>query len=199
MTRPTPPRPARLVDLPLVEVPHRAAWRDWLLANHGVSSGIWLAVGKKGHSVTSLTYEEAVEEALCFGWIDSTVNRLDEHRFKQLFTPRKPGSTWSRSNKSRVERLIEAGRMTPAGLASIDRAKVDGSWSFLDEVEELVVPPDLAAALAKAPGARDAFHVLPDSARKQLLYWIASAKRPETRGKRIAEAVRAAAEGRRLV
>jgi uncharacterized protein YdeI (YjbR/CyaY-like superfamily) len=192
--RPTRPR---LTDLPLVELPDRAAWRAWLEANHLSSPGIWLAVGKKGNSVTALTYEGAVEEAVRFGWIDSTVNRLDGHRFKQLFTPRKPGGTWSRSNKERVERLTAQGSMTPAGLAVVEAAKADGSWNQLDEIEDLVVPADLAAALdVGPPGTAAAFGALADSAKKQLLYWVASAKRPETRARRIDETVRAVAEGR---
>jgi uncharacterized protein YdeI (YjbR/CyaY-like superfamily) len=187
------PRPA---DLPLLEPHDRAAWRSWLEANHATSPGVWLAVGKKGNAVTSLTYEDAVEEALCFGWIDSTVNRLDGDRFKQLLTPRRPGSTWSRSNKERVARLIEKGRMTPAGVAPVEAAKADGSWNMLDDVEELIVPPDLAAALEGCPGAAARFEALNDSLKKQLLYWIASAKRPDTRERRVAKTVRAAIEGR---
>jgi uncharacterized protein YdeI (YjbR/CyaY-like superfamily) len=183
-------------DLPLVELPDRAAWRAWLQANHGSSQGIWLAVGKKGNGVTSLTYDEVVEEALCFGWIDSTVNRMDDDRFKQLLTPRKPNSTWSRSNKARVQRLAEQGLMTPAGLAAIETAQANGSWQMLDEVEALVVPEDLAAVLDSTPGATDGFESLGESARKMALYWIASAKRPETRAKRIARTVAAASQGR---
>jgi len=186
----------RLGDLPLVEPADRSAWRLWLIGNHAASSGIWLAVGKKGNSRTALTYEDAVEEALCFGWIDSTVNRLDADRFKQLMTPRKPGSTWSRSNKERVKRLIAEGLMTPAGLAAMEAAKADGSWTLLDDVEDLIVPPDLAAALEEVPTAAAFVAGLSDSLRKQLLYRIASAKRPETRAKRIAETARAAGEGR---
>ena len=117
-----------------------------------------------------------MEEALCFGWIDSTVNRLDAHRFKQLFTPRKPGGTWARTNKERVERLIAAGLMTPAGLAPIEAAKADGSWTLLDDVEGLVVPEDLASALHASPAAERGFHDLPDSQKKMALYWIQTAK-----------------------
>ena len=186
----------RLADLPLLEPKSRAAWRAWLEANHASSHGIWLAVGKKGNAATSLTYDHAVEEALCFGWIDSTVNRLDADRFKQLFTPRKPSSTWARSNKERVERLEVAGLLTDAGRAAIDAAKADGSWSLLDEVEALTIPEDLADALAADPAALCGFGELPNSVKKQALYWIQTAKRPETRTRRIAEVVRTAAEGR---
>ncbi len=185
-----------LADLPLVEPRSRAEWRAWLEVHHAESPGIWLAVGKKGNTVTTLTYEDAVEEALCFGWIDSTTKRLDDHRFKQLFTPRKPGGTWARSNKQRIERLIAQGRMTPAGLAPIEAAKDDGTWSMLDDVEDLVVPPDLAEALEAGPAAANNYTELADSKKKQLLYWIGSAKRPETRAERIANTVQALAEGR---
>ncbi len=185
-------------DLDLVEPGNRAEWRSWLEANHESSLGVWLAVGKKGNSRTTLTYDDAVEEALCFGWIDSIVNTLDDDRFKQRFTPRKAGGTWSRSNKIRVERLIAEGLMTPAGAASVERAKADGSWTSLDDVEGLVVPDDLGAALAAEPGADRGFADFSDTARKMALYWIASARRPETRSKRLTEVVRSAAEGRPL-
>ena len=185
-----------LNDLPLVEPASRAEWRAWLEANYDSCPGIWLAVGKKGGSRTTLTYEQAVEEAVRFNWIDSTVNRLDEHRFKQFFTPRRPGSNWSRSNKERVERLRAQGLLKPVALAAVEAAKADGSWNQLDDVENLVMPADLDAALAEQPDARAAFELLSTSQRKLALYWIVSAKRPETRAKRIAETVRAAAEGR---
>ena len=185
-----------LNDLEFVEVESQAEWRAWLESNGATSPGIWLAVGKKGNTRTTLTYEQAVEEALCFGWIDSTVKRVDEHRFKQLFTPRKRGSTWSRSNKIRVEKLIAEGRMTPAGLAPIEAAKADGSWSSLDDVENLVVPEDLVAALDTNGDAACGFGAMSASQRKMALFWISSAKRPETRARRIAKTVEAATEGR---
>jgi uncharacterized protein YdeI (YjbR/CyaY-like superfamily) len=193
---PRRPKPASSADLAFVEPSSRAEWRAWLEANHATSPGVWLAVGKKDGTVTTLTYDEAVEEALCFGWIDSIVNRLDRHRFKQLFTPRKPGSAWARSNKERVERLTREGRMAPAGLAAIDAAKANGSWTLLDDVEDLVVPDDLAAALDENPAASRSFAAFSGSALKMILYWVATAKRPETRAKRIAQTVSAAAEGK---
>jgi len=153
-------------------------------------------VGKKGNPVSTLFYNDAVEEAVCFGWIDATVNRLDENRFWQLFTPRKPGGNWAASNKARVERLTAAGLMTPAGLAAVERAKADGSWNRLDEIEAMVMPQDLTEALAATPGADAGFNALPESERKQLLYWIATAKRPQTRARRLEETVTAALEGR---
>jgi len=183
-------------SLELVEPHDRAEWRAWLEAHHATSRGIWLAIGKKGNTRTALTYDDAVEEALCFGWIDSVVNRLDEHRFKQLLTPRKPGGTWARSNKERVERLMAQGLMTPAGLAAIESAKAYGTWTLLDEIEALTVPDDLEIALDANPTARGYFEAFPDSAKRLSLWWIRSAKRPETRAKRVAETVRLAAENR---
>jgi uncharacterized protein YdeI (YjbR/CyaY-like superfamily) len=184
--------------LPLLEPGNRAELRAWLESNHASSPGVRLAVGKKGNGVTALTYDEAVEEGLCFGWIDSTTRRLDEDRFAVSFTPRKPKSTWARSNKIRVARLIAEGRMTPAGLAAIEVAKANGSWTSLDDIEALVVPEDLATALAAAPVAEAGFAAMSASARRLALHWISSAKRPETRARRIAETVAAAIEGRRM-
>jgi len=187
---------AKIADLPLLEPGSRAEWRAWLAENHAVSPGVWLAVGKKGHTATTLTYDEAVEEALCFGWIDSVVNRLDESRFKQLVTPRKRGSIWARSNKDRVERLVQQKLMTPAGQAVIDAAKADGSWSLLDDVESLIVPEDLQAALDGDPGVAQAYSAMSESTQKMVLYRIAQAKRPETRARRISEVVERLQEGR---
>lgn len=186
----------RLDELTRVEPASRAEFREWLERNAGSSAGIWLAVGKKGNRVTTLSYDDAVEEALCFGWIDSTVRRLDEDRYWQLYTPRRPGSIWARSNKARVEKLIAEGLMTPAGLAAVERAKADGSWTLLDDAEAMIVPDDLSAALAESPRATSGFAGLPESTRKQLIYWITSAKRPATRAERIARTVDAAADGR---
>lgn len=183
-------------ELPLVEPLDRTEWRAWLQENHATSPGVWVAVGKKGGTRTALTYEETVEEALRFGWIDGVVNRLDADRYKQRLTPRKPGSTWSRSNKERVARLIEQGLMTPAGLAAIEAAHANGSWELLDDVEDLVVPEDLAAALETMPAAASYFAGLSPSPKKLILYWIGSAKRPETRARRIDRTLRAAADGR---
>lgn len=178
-----------------IEMRDRAEWRAWLAENGSISKGVWLAVGKKSGNVTSLTYEQAVEEALAFGWIDSTVNRLDEHRFIQLFTPRKATSSWAPSNKQRVERLLAEGRMTPAGIAAVELAKSNGTWESLDDSESMVVPEDLAVALATIDQARAGFDSLTDSAKKMTLWWIASAKRPETRARRIAATAEAAARG----
>lgn len=186
---------ARLSGLELVDPGSAEAWRAWLEEHHATSPGVWLVLGKKDNPVNALRYEQAVEEALAFGWIDSTVNRLDEHRIKQLFTPRRSGSTWALSNKRRVARLIAEGRMQPAGLAVIAAAKADGTWNLLDDVEALVVPSDLADALSADACAAAGFEALPVSAKKQALYWVLSARRPETRARRIQVTVEAAAAG----
>jgi uncharacterized protein YdeI (YjbR/CyaY-like superfamily) len=183
-------------ELPLVELKDRASWRAWLEKNHAVSPGVWLAIGKKGNPISDLGYEDAVEEALAFGWIDAKALRLDEHRYMGLMTPRKPGSGWARTNKERVERLTAEGLMAPAGLAAVERARENGSWTLLDDVEALVEPPDLSAALDAEPRARQGWGALGASARKVALYWIATAKRPQTRARRIEQTASAAAEGR---
>lgn len=184
---------------PLIEPASRAEWREWLQRSHADVTGIWLAVGKKGNQVTTLTYDDAVEEALCFGWIDSVVHKLDDDRFRQLFTPRKPRSTWSLLNKQRVERLIAAGQMTPAGMAAIEVAKANGSWESLDHVDAMTMPDDLSQALAAVTGASEGFSALSASRQRQALYWIGTAKRDETRRSRVEKVVSAAAEGRSAV
>ena len=181
----------------IVEVPDRAAWRRWLAERHEQRDAIWLVFHKRTSGGTSPSYDEAVEEALCFGWIDSTVNRLDDERSLQLFAPRKPRGTWSASNKERVARLEAAGLLAPAGLAAIERAKENGSWNALDAVERLEEPPDLSAALDATPAAREQWNGFSPSSRKAILWWIVSAKRPETRARRVEQTVRMAAQGLR--
>jgi uncharacterized protein YdeI (YjbR/CyaY-like superfamily) len=176
----------------------RAEWRAWLEQHHATSSGVWLLTWRKASGKAALRYEEAVEEALCFGWIDAKVRSLDDQRTMQWFTARKRGSAWARSNKERVARLTAQGLMSPAGLAAIETAKADGSWSVLDEVEAEVVPDDLAAALDERAPARQNFDAFPASARKAVLFWLVSAKRPETRAKRVREAAEKAQRGERI-
>ncbi len=170
---------------------NRAAWRAWLEKNHDKATELWLAYYKKNSGKSSVTYEEALQEALCFGWIDSTVNRLDEERFVQRWTPRKPRSIWSASNKTRVRGLIAEGRMAGPGLAKIKLAKKDGSWSKLNDIERIGngggPPPEVMAAIAAHPGLKEKFAALSTSRRKILSYWVASAKRPETRTRRIGQ------------
>lgn len=169
-----------------------AAWRAWLQSNHTRPDGIWLITYRRATGKATFTYEQAVEEALCFGWIDGHTKTLDEERGMQWYAPRRAGSVWARSNKERVARLIADGRMTPAGQARIDAAQADGTWALWDHVDSLAVPDDLAAALATYPAARAHFDAFPRSARHAILGWIATAKRPETRAKRIAETARLA-------
>ena len=172
----------------------RDAWRDWLAKNHGSSNGVWLVYFKKASGKPRIEYGEAVEEALCFGWVDSRGETIDDERAMLKFTPRNPKSAWSKPNKERVERLVEEGKMTEAGLAAIATAKRNGTWSALDSVEALKVPADLAKALAANKKAKGYFDAFSPSSRKIILWWIESAKRQETREKRVAETVRLAAQ-----
>jgi uncharacterized protein YdeI (YjbR/CyaY-like superfamily) len=148
-----------------------------------------------------VTYEEALQEALCFGWIDSTVGRIDDERYKQKYTPRNARSVWSSSNKARVAKLIAEGRMAPPGLAKVEAAKRDGSWESLSDVERIgraaELPSDLLEALSAEPRAKALFEARPPSERKLWVYWVLSAKRPETRARRIAQTVLRVLAGRR--
>jgi uncharacterized protein YdeI (YjbR/CyaY-like superfamily) len=175
----------------------RSEWREWLAANHGRQQGVWLVSYKKSTGKPRMEYDEAVEEALCFGWVDSKPGKLDEERSLLWFAPRKAGTGWSKPNKERVERMLAAGQMAPAGMAKVDAAKLDGTWSMLDEVEALTVPPDLSAALAQIPPAAENFDAFPRSVKRGILEWILQAKRAETRTARIEETARLAAEGKR--
>ena len=180
---------------PMVLAETRAEWRAWLEQNHD-SKGAWLVSWKKATGRPFVPYTETVDEALCFGWIDSRRNKLDEERAMQLFTPRRPKSPWSRINKEKVARLSAQGLMAPAGMRMVETAKTNGSWTVADEIEEVFIPPDLADALAEDEGARGFFDRFPESAKKAILWWIKTAKRPETRAARIAETVSAAAQNR---
>jgi uncharacterized protein YdeI (YjbR/CyaY-like superfamily) len=178
------------------EASNRAEWRAWLEKNHALASGVWLVYYKKHTGKASISYNEAVEEALCFGWIDSRPNTLDQDRYMQLFSPRKARSPWSKLNKQRVENLIEQGLMTPAGFKVVEASKQDGSWNSYDAIEELVLPPDFQQALAGNEEARKNFAAFSNSSKKQLLWHIESAKRPETRSKRIEKIVLAAQQNK---
>lgn len=184
-----------LSDAPLVDFQDRATWRAWLEANHASSTGIWLVMNRR--EARANLYEAAVEEALCFGWIDSTAGRVDDERSKLYFAPRKPSSGWAATNKARLERLLANGRVAPAGLAAIERAKANGSWAILDSVERLEVPRDLAAALDAQPPAAANFAAWPPSIRKQALGTLAYARRPETRQARIVKLAEAAERNER--
>ena len=184
---------------PMVEVDDRAAWRAWLEANHATSSGVWMVTARARKGVAAaLDYEAAVEEALCFGWVDSTAGVVDELRGKIYMAPRKPKSPWAASNKGRVERLLRDGLMRPAGLAVIEQAKANGWWTILDGPERLEVPADLGSALSAAgPAAASAWESWPPSVRRQQLTQIAYAQRPETRAARIEKVVDFARRGER--
>jgi uncharacterized protein YdeI (YjbR/CyaY-like superfamily) len=172
----------------------RAEWRRWLEQNHTRTQGVWLISFKKATGKPRVEYDEAVEEALCFGWIDSKSLKLDDERTMLWFTARKRGTGWSKPNKERVERLIAAGLMTEAGMVKITAAQQDGSWNALDAVEALEIPLDLAAALAGYPSAQANFEAFPRSVKRSILEWIASAKTPATRAKRVEETARLAAD-----
>lgn len=187
-----------LDDAPLVHADDRVTWRAWLEANHAGTKGAWLVTWRQRSGRAGLDYEAAVEEALCFGWVDSTAGRIDDDRGKLYFAPRKPRSGWAATNKARIERLLAEGRMAPAGLAAIERAKGNGSWEILDSVERLEVPGDLAAAFGSMPQAAEHFDAFPQSARKAMLTWVAFAIRPETRAARIRQIAEAAARGVRV-
>lgn len=183
-------------QLDKIEAIDRATWRNWLIQNHQSSIGVWLIYYKVKSGKPSVSYSEAVKEALCFGWIDSKTKSLDDDRYMQIFTPRKPKSVWSKLNKQYIEELIAEGLMTPAGLQKIEAAKQDGSWTLLDAIEALIVPPDLAEALEKNAIAKQNFDAFSNSTKKVILYWIDSAKRAETRQNRIEKTLTAAAENR---
>ncbi len=174
----------------------RAAWRTWLERNHQDLLGIWLIYYKIKSGQPSIQYSDAVKEALCFGWIDSKVRSLDEDRYMQIFTPRKPKSVWSKLNKQYIKELLEQGLMTEAGLTKIDTAKQDGSWTSLDAIEALIVPEDLRQALETNDLARQNFEAFSNTLKKNVLYWIDTAKRPETRKNRIQQTVLSAAQNR---
>lgn len=184
---------ATITEIPIYYPKDRAEWRAWLGENHAKAPGIWLIYYKKGSGKPTVSYSEAVEEALCVGWIDSRPNTIDAESYKQFFSPRKPKSPWSRVNKQRIEQLVENGLMRSAGLAVIETSKVDGSWSSYDGVEDLSVPADLRAALQENPAAHKNFENFAKSNKKQILWYIESAKRPETRQKRIEQIVASAA------
>ncbi len=175
----------------------REAWRQWLSQNHGRNTGVWLVSFKKDTGRACMNYDEAVEEALCFGWIDSKPKALDAQRAMLWFSPRKAGIGWSAANKKRVERALAAGRMAAPGLARVETAKADGSWFALDAVEALTVPADLQRALAAYADAAGYFDAFPRSVKRGILEWISQAKTAATRDKRVLETARLAATNER--
>jgi uncharacterized protein YdeI (YjbR/CyaY-like superfamily) len=186
-----------LAEIPELLVANARAWRTWLAKHHAEPAGVWLVLAKKGTiSPTSLTYDQALDEALCHGWIDGQVKGRDEHTYTQKFTPRRARSMWSQRNVSIVERLIEEGRMRPAGLAAIERAKADGRWeNAYAGQSKAEVPDDLAKALAAEPAAQAMFDRLNSQNRYAILFRLGNAKRPETRARHIERFVSMLARG----
>lgn len=180
-----------------VQVESRAQWRDWLERYAATSAGVWVVTWKKASGGPRVPYDDVVEEAMCVGWVDSLPRSLDEERSMLLVTPRKPASGWSRVNKQRVEHLLAAGLMRPAGLAVVEAAKVSGAWTALDDVEELREPSDLRAALDDVPAARGHWDAFPRSVKRGILEWITAAKTDATRVRRITETAALAARGQR--
>ena len=172
----------------------RQEWRSWLKKNHRSKQSVWLVYYKKGSGKPSLPWSEAVDEALCFGWIDSVRKTLDHESFIQFFSKRKAGSTWSKINKEKIRHLMEAELMTQAGYESIEVAKQNGSWSLLDEVEELIIPKDLEKEFKTRPGSKAFFLSLSKSTRKAILQWLVLAKLEATRQKRIIETAELASQ-----
>jgi uncharacterized protein YdeI (YjbR/CyaY-like superfamily) len=169
-------------------------WRKWLEINHYSKQSVWLIYYKKKSNMPSITWSEAVDQALCFGWIDSTARPIDDEKYMQYFCQRKPASVWSKINKEKISRLIEQGLMTQSGFKSIEIAKENGSWTILDEVEELILPADLENAFKAKPGSKAFYLSLSKSVRKAILQWVVLAKRTETRQQRINDIVDLAAQ-----
>jgi uncharacterized protein YdeI (YjbR/CyaY-like superfamily) len=178
-----------------------AEWRAWLEKNHATEREIWLVYYKRTSGKTSVTHSEALDEALCYGWIDSIVRRLDADCYMQKWTPRNLDSVWSAANKARIKKLAAEGRMAAPGKAKVATAKRDGSWDKLSDIDRIGRPPeipeDLKEAMAGNPAVREKFDRLPPSQKKLWAWWILSAKRPETRARRIAETLKGVAAGRR--
>lgn len=186
-------------DLPTLAFASRTRWEEWLEEHHGTSRGVWLKIAKKGAGVESVSYDEALDVALCFGWIDGQKLPLDDAHWLQRFTPRRPRSRWSKRNRERAEALIGLGRMRPAGLREIERAREDGRWDqAYDSPGRATVPDDLRQALDARPRARDFFERLDATNRYAILYRIQDARRPETRARRIQAFIAMLEEGKTI-
>ena len=185
-------------DYPVYHPATREDWRAWLEAHQDGGAGVWVVSWRSSTGRDTVPYEEIVEEALCVGWIDSTANTLDDERSLQLVTPRKPKSPWASSNKARVARLEADGRMGPRGRRAIEIAKANGWWHILDDVDALIEPEDLATALDRTAAARRNGDSFPPSARKQMLFWVVSAAKDDTRSRRVVTIVEKAAQGERV-
>ena len=186
-------------DLPVVEFATRAEWARWLAAEHAASAGVWLKIARKDGGAESVSYSDALDVALCHGWIDGQKDRLDERFWLQRFTPRTPRSRWSKRNRERAEALIGSGQMAPAGTREIERAQADGRWeAAYDSHSTATVPDDLQAELDRNAAAREFFAALDSTNRYAILYRIQEARRPDTRARRIAKYVAMLSEGRRI-
>ena len=170
------------------------SWREWLEENHQTEKSVWLIIYHKDSITPSIYYDAAVDEALCFGWIDSKPNKRNQESFFQFFSKRNPKSNWSRKNKQKIERLLKAGKMHQSGLAMIEHAKKTGTWNALDDVENLIIPNDLQKVFDQNPEAFQNYQNFPPSVKRGILEWILNAKKPETRQKRIQETVSKAAQ-----
>lgn len=186
-----------LDEAPAVRATDAATWRAWLEQNHATSTGVWLLRPRAGVTLELVGYDDAVRQALCFGWVDGTVRPFDAETLGQWYAPRRPGSGWAATNKVRVLELEASGEMTDAGRRVIDVAKANGTWELFDGPEAGIEPPELTAALDAVPAARANWDAFPRSTRKMGLTLIAMAKRPETKAARIAKLVADAAEGKR--
>ena len=186
-------------DMEIVSFESAEAFETWLGDQHATSAGIWLKLRKKGAGIVALDYAQALDVALCYGWIDGQKGKFDDQHWLQRFTPRKPNSKWSKINRDKVVALTEQGRMRPAGLAEVERAKTDGRWqAAYDGARTSSVPDDLVAALAANPAAAEFFETLDRQNRFAILYRIQDVKKPETRARRIEKYVAMLAEGKKL-
>ncbi len=186
-------------DLPIILFPSAADLEAWLEAEHDRSEGIWLKIAKKDSGVDSVSYAEAVELGLCFGWIDGQARRFDDRHYLQRYTPRRPRSKWSRLNRERVEALAAAGRMRPSGIAAVEAAKGDGRWDAAYEPPSTAeVPPDLERELKRDRAARESFEALDRANRYAIIYRLNDAKRPETRARRLKKFVEMLRRGERI-
>lgn len=186
-------------DLEELLIPDVASWRTWLEGHHHEHPGVWLVLHKKGGQVTTLTYAQALEEALCYGWIDGQLARRDKESYRQRFTPRRPRSVWSRRNVELVTRLFEEGRMRPAGVASVERAKAQGSWDRAYQGQaRSEIPLDLSDALGSNPAAHATFRQMDAANRYAVIYRLNAVKRPDTRARKLAEYIDMLARGEAL-
>lgn len=176
----------------------RDAWRSWLHENHASSEGVWLIYYKKHTGMPTVSYDEAVEEALCYGWIDSVPNKIDDQKYMQLFSPRKKKSPWSKLNKDRIEKLIQNGSMMVPGMEKIEQSKKDNSWTALDNIEALIYPDYFKTALETKPQAAKNFRNFNKSYVKGVLWWLESAKREENRQKRLKQVIESAEKNDKL-